>query len=163
MTRLSVGISRLYVSTDYTVTRNFREHQVPIHVIAHYDSTRALDTNHQNDHKLCTSPFQSPHERGGMERKRDRKETEGDERRKKMSSIDTTSSRFTVRDETDASRREAATPPLPFRTSPRPPPLIRSPVPPLLHGSTRADSDGYLNFFPSSTRTNSYSRSFSKR
>lgn len=65
-----------------------------------------------------------------------------------MSSIDTTSSPFTVRDETDASRREAATPPLPFRTSLRPPHLLARLLPTLLHGSTRADSDGYLNFFP---------------
>lgn len=86
-----------------------------IHVIAHY---RALDDT-KNDHKLCTSPFQS-HDQYGVW-KRDREKTEGYERGKKMSSIDTTSSPFTVRDETDASRREAATPPLPFRTSLRPP------------------------------------------
>lgn len=49
----------------------------------------------------------------------DCKESEGNERIEKRS-IDESSVRFTVRDETDASRREAASPPLPFPTNLRP-------------------------------------------
>lgn len=107
----------------FTRQRNFREHQVPDPRYCALTSTTTTPKRSQ------TLYFTVPRTTTSVERKRDRKETEGYERRKKMSSIDTTSSPFTLRDETDASRREAATPPLPFRTSLRPPPLTRSPAP----------------------------------
>ena len=107
----------------FTRQRNFREHQVPDPRYCALTSTTTTPKRSQ------TLYFTVPRTTTSVERKRDRKETEGYERRKKMSSIDTTSSPFTLRDETDASRREAAIPPLPFRTSLRPPPLTRSPAP----------------------------------